>query len=270
MLCNPPACRASIERCCSKSHLGGLAGVDGHCQSLAAAAGSGNRTWRAYLSTARRPGGTVVDARDRIGAGPWFNAEGVPIAQNVEELHGENNLNKETALDELGALVNGRGDSPNRHDILTGSQLDGTAFTEGEELTCDDWNSSGDGSAQLGHHDRRQSNFVELSSRVQWLQPGQSAAYRWRRFLLLFCGRFANSGEWHLVGFDKKALSSTGDGAGDAPVAIAVTAGVVGAIRSVVEPDEGHVFSVDGVDALGTHAAAFNHAAIPFPQQTIR
>ena len=147
MLCNPPACRASIERCCSKSHLGGLAGADGHCQSLAAAAGSGNRTWRAYLSTARRPGGTVVDARDRIGAGPWFNAEGVPIAQNVEELHGENNLNKETALDELGALVNGRGDSPNRHDILTGSQLDGTAFTEGEELTCDDWNSSGDGSA---------------------------------------------------------------------------------------------------------------------------
>ena len=155
MLCNPPACRASIERCCSKFHLGGLAGADGHCQSLAAAAGSGNRTWRAYLSTARRPGGTVVDARDRIGAGPWFNAEGVPIAQNVEELHGENNLNKETALDELGALVNGRGDSPNRHDILTGSQLDGTAFPEGEELTCDDWNSSGDGSAQLGHHDRQ-------------------------------------------------------------------------------------------------------------------
>ena len=155
MLCNPPACRASIERCCSKFHLGGLAGADGHCQSLAAAAGSGNRTWRAYLSTARRPGGTVVDARDRIGAGPWFNAEGVPIAQNVEELHGENNLNKETALNELGALVNGRGDSPNRHDILTGSQLDGTAFPEGEELTCDDWNSSGDGSAQLGHHDRQ-------------------------------------------------------------------------------------------------------------------
>ena len=135
--------------------LGGLAGADDHCQALAAETGAGERTWRAYLSTAQRPDTDVVHARDRIGQGPWFNAAGVRIAENIAELHGENNLSKETGLDELGATVNGRGDSPNRHDILTGSQLDGTAFPDGEELTCGDWTSSGDGSAQLGHHDRQ-------------------------------------------------------------------------------------------------------------------
>ena len=135
--------------------LGGLSGADAHCQTLADAAGGGDRTWRAYLSTAQRSGVEAKNARDRIGTGPWFNASGVKVADNVEELHGENNLSKGTALDERGGAVNGRGDSPNRHDILTGSQLDGTAFPEGEELTCDDWSSSGEGSAQLGHHDRQ-------------------------------------------------------------------------------------------------------------------
>ena len=135
--------------------LGGLAGADAHCQALAETAGAGDRTWRAYLSTARREGPAVVHARDRIGSGPWFNAAGVKIAQEVEELHGDNNLTKETALDERGETVNGRGDSPNRHDIITGSQLDGTSFPEGEEHTCDDWTSSGDGNAQVGHHDRQ-------------------------------------------------------------------------------------------------------------------
>ena len=135
--------------------LGGLAGADAFCQMLAREAGAGDRTWRAYLSTAQRSGVEGVNARDRIGAGPWFNAAGVMVADNVEHLHGENNLSKVTAVDERGETVNGRGDSPNRHDILTGSQLDGTAFPEGQELTCDDWTSSGAGSAQLGHHDRQ-------------------------------------------------------------------------------------------------------------------
>ena len=96
-----------------------------------------------------------MNARDRIGTGPWFNAAGVKIAQSIDELHGENNLNKETALDERGETVNGRGDSPNKHDIVTGSQLDGTAFPEGDELTCGDWTSDAGGSAQVGHHDRQ-------------------------------------------------------------------------------------------------------------------
>ena len=139
----------------SGGDLGGLGGADAHCQALAEAAGAGDRVWRAYLSTARREGATVVHARDRIGSGPWFNAVGVRIALDPEELHADNNLNKETALDERGETVNGRGDSPNRHDIITGSQLDGTAFPDGEELTCDQWTSSGNGSAQLGHHDRQ-------------------------------------------------------------------------------------------------------------------
>ena len=137
------------------ANLGGLSGADGHCQALAEAVGAGDRTWHAYLSTAHSPEIDAVNARDRIGTGPWFNAAGVKIAQGIDELHGENNLNKETALDEKGETVNGRGDSPNRHDIITGSQLDGTAFPEGEELTCGDWTSDAGGSAQLGHHDRQ-------------------------------------------------------------------------------------------------------------------
>ncbi|HXZ51389.1 MAG TPA: hypothetical protein VEH51_05250 [Burkholderiales bacterium] len=131
--------------------FGGLAGADRHCQALAAAAGAGQRAWRAYLST-QGPG--AVDARSRIGRGPWQNAKGVVVARSVEELHGENNLSKQTALDEKGQLVNGRGDQPNRHDILTGSQSDGTAYADASDHTCRNWTSSTDGSAQLGHHDR--------------------------------------------------------------------------------------------------------------------
>src|SRR5688500_6087136 len=130
--------------------LGGLEGADAHCESLAEAAGAGDRTWRAYLST---QGEGVVNARDRIGDGPWVNAEGVEIAASVKELHGENNINKETALDESGNMVKGRGDEPNQHDILTGSQRDGTAFAAGEDMTCSNWTSNDEGSAMAGHHD---------------------------------------------------------------------------------------------------------------------
>jgi hypothetical protein len=137
------------------ANLGGLKGADAHCQKLAAAAGGGSRTWRAYLSTSAAAGQPAVNARDRIGAGPWYNAKGVVIAQNVAELHGENKLTKETQLNEKGEVVNGRGDTPNRHDILTGSQLDGTAFADGTDHTCNNWTSNSTGSAQVGHHDRQ-------------------------------------------------------------------------------------------------------------------
>jgi hypothetical protein len=130
--------------------LGGVEGADKHCQQLAQAAGAGNRTWRAYLSVS---GPKVVNAKDRIGAGPWQNVKGVVVATSVADLHSDTNkLSKENSLTEKGEIVNGRGDTPNRHDILTGSQLDGTAFAEG--LTCNNWTSSGEGSAQAGHHDR--------------------------------------------------------------------------------------------------------------------
>jgi hypothetical protein len=131
--------------------LGGLEGADRHCQALAEAAGAGERTWRAYLST---QGADAVNARDRIGAGPWVNAKGVVIAKDLAELHGENNITKETALTEKGETVKGRGDSPNMHDILTGSKPDGTAFAEGEDRTCGNWTKSGQGTAMVGHHDR--------------------------------------------------------------------------------------------------------------------
>jgi hypothetical protein len=140
--------------------LGGLAGADQHCQSLAAAAGAGARTWRAYLST---QGKTLSDpefvhARDRIGTGPWRNAKGVVIARSVEELHSDaNRLTKETALDERGRTVNGRTETPNNHDILTGSRPDGTAFPGAPfaDMTCGNWTKGGtDGSAMTGHHDR--------------------------------------------------------------------------------------------------------------------
>lgn len=135
--------------------LGGLEGADEHCQELAEAVGAGENTWRAYLSTQESDGEPAVNARDRIGTGPWQNAEGVVIANSIEELHGDNNLNKETALTEAGEVVNGRGDSPNRHDILTGSQPDGTAFDGSEDRTCSNWTSSGEGAAMVGHHDRQ-------------------------------------------------------------------------------------------------------------------
>ena len=135
--------------------LGGLEGADRHCQQLAEAAGAGGRTWRAYLSTQADGGAAAINARDRIGAGPWQNAQGVVIARDLDELHGNNNLSKETALTEQGDVVNGRGDSPNRHDILTGSQPDGTAFAGPDDRTCGNWTSSGDGAAMVGHHDRQ-------------------------------------------------------------------------------------------------------------------
>jgi hypothetical protein len=134
--------------------LGGLAGADQLCTSLATAAGAGNRTWRAYLSSVAVPGSAAVNARDRIGTGPWRNAKGVVVAQNVTELHGANNLSKQTALTEKGEVVNGRGDTPNMHDILTGSQPDGTAIAGQVDSTCHNWTSSGEGAAMLGHSDR--------------------------------------------------------------------------------------------------------------------
>lgn len=131
--------------------LGGLAGADKHCQALGAAAGAGDRTWRAYLST---QGENAVNARERIGTGPWRNAKGALIAKNVDELHSDNAIGKETALTEKGMPVNGRGDSPNMHDILTGSQPDGTVVPPGEDRTCANWTSSAQGAATVGHHDR--------------------------------------------------------------------------------------------------------------------
>lgn len=134
--------------------LAGLEGADRQCQALAKAAGAGQHTWRAYLSTSASSGKAAVNARDRIGKGPWRNAKGVVIAANVDELHGNNHIDKQTALTEKGQVVNGRGDTPNRHDMLTGSQADGRAFATGQDMTCGNWTSSGDGAAMLGHHDR--------------------------------------------------------------------------------------------------------------------
>lgn len=135
------------------ANLGGIAGADAHCQKLAAAAGAGNRTWRAYLSGVDN--GKPVNARDRIGTGPWYNAKGVLIASNVAELHSEAaKTGKENSLTEKGEPVPGRGDKPNQHDILTGSNMDGTAMSGGQDLTCNNWTSNGEGSAQVGHHDR--------------------------------------------------------------------------------------------------------------------
>jgi hypothetical protein len=131
--------------------LGGLEGADKLCQSLAQASGAGAKTWHAYLST---QGANGVNARDRIGKGPWTNAKGVVIAKDVSELHGTNNLTKQTALTETGGVVNGRGDTPNMHDVLTGSQPDGTAFSGDKDMTCGNWTGSGAGSAMLGHADR--------------------------------------------------------------------------------------------------------------------
>ena len=138
------------------ANLGGLEGADKHCQTLAAAAGGGSRTWHAYLST---QGANAVNARDRIGPGPWYNVKGQLIAANVADLHGDvqrdsNNIRKPTALTEKGETVNGVGDKPNRHDILTGSDSHGRAFSGSDDRTCANWTSNGTGSAQLGHHDR--------------------------------------------------------------------------------------------------------------------
>jgi hypothetical protein len=135
--------------------LGGLAGADAHCQSLAQAAGAGAKTWRAYLSAHATANSPVVNARDRIGNGPWQNAKGVVIAKSVDELHGANDITKQTALTEKGDVVNGRGDTPNEHDALTGSTAEGRAFPANLSLTCGNWTSSTFGSAELGHTDRQ-------------------------------------------------------------------------------------------------------------------
>ena len=136
--------------------LGGLDGADKHCQSLASAGGAGSRTWRAYLSTTAAGGGAAVNARDRIGKGPWQNAKGVTIANSVDELHGDNKLNKQTALSEKGEPIAGGGDPVNMHDILTGSTPEGRSSTAAGDTTCGNWTKGGsDGSAIVGHHDRR-------------------------------------------------------------------------------------------------------------------
>ncbi len=143
-------------------NLVGLSGADKHCQALATAVGAGDRTWHAYLSLSPTSGQPAVNARDRIGAGPWYNAKGGRVAQNLGDLHGDtldqarmgNTLTRATALTEKGEPVKGFGENPNQHDILTGSKPDGTAYTDGADHTCKNWTSSGEGSAQVGHHDR--------------------------------------------------------------------------------------------------------------------
>lgn len=138
--------------------LGGLAGADRHCAQLAYAVGASELTWSAYLSLPAADGNAAVNARDRIGTGPWYNARGELIASDVADLHGDNGKwTKATVLSEKGQPINGRGDSPNMHDILTGSQLDGTAYPPGDDTTCSAWTSSvdGQGSARVGHHDKQ-------------------------------------------------------------------------------------------------------------------
>jgi hypothetical protein len=135
--------------------LGGPAGADQRCQQLAQAAGAGGHTWHAYLSTQAANGQPATNARDRIGKGPWTNAKGVVVAKDIAELHGQNNLTKQTSLSEKGDVINGRGDTPNRHDALTGTQPDGTAFAADEDRTCGNWTSSTKGAAMLGHIDRQ-------------------------------------------------------------------------------------------------------------------
>jgi hypothetical protein len=140
------------------ANLGGLAGADAHCQALAKAAGAGTRQWRAYLSASAAGGQAAVNAKDRIGTGPWYNAKGVLIANNVADLHNEavTKVGKDNSLTEKGTVVNGRGDTPNQHDILTGSNMDGTLASGAGDVTCGNWSSNkGDGSALVGHHDRQ-------------------------------------------------------------------------------------------------------------------
>jgi hypothetical protein len=137
------------------ANLGGLEGADAHCQALAEAAGSKKKGWKAYLSTTAPGGDAGVNARDRIGKGPWRNAKGVVVATNVAQLHSaKNNVTKETALDEKGAMVKGRGDKPNEHDILTGSDPAGLYSTAGSDTNCGNWSKNAEGSAIVGHHDR--------------------------------------------------------------------------------------------------------------------
>jgi hypothetical protein len=158
------------------ANLGGLAGADKHCQTLAAAAGAGNRTWRAYLSAAAAAGQPAVNARDRIGKGPWMNVKGVVVAKSVADLHSDtNNLNKETALTEKGAMISGVGDPPpNQHDILTGSQADGSLQTG--DAPCANWTSADTGGAQVGHVDRRGGGPAATSWNASHMSKGCSQA----------------------------------------------------------------------------------------------
>ena len=160
------------------ANLGGVAGADRHCQALAQAAGAGGKAWRAYLSAPDRGDPTAaggqasVNARDRIGQGPWYNHGGRMIAKNLSDLHGDtlpearkgNLISKMTALTETGKQINGVGDRPNKHDILTGSQLDGRTYSDGEDHTCDNWSSNDEGSAQVGHHDRTSPGSISWNS----------------------------------------------------------------------------------------------------------
>lgn len=154
--------------------LGGLAGADAHCQKLAASAGAGNRTWRAYLSTQASGGQPAVNARDRIGKGPWANAKGAIIANSVAHLHGDtvelgqlgSNLHRTTALTEKGNPIKGVGETPNEHDVITGSKPDGTAYTDAADHTCRNYTSSGEGSVRVGHSDR--TNRGATGGNVSW------------------------------------------------------------------------------------------------------
>ncbi len=134
--------------------LGGLAGADAHCQKLAEAAGTTGKTWKAYLSSNTPATGEATNARDRIGKGPWQNVKGAVVAKGVDDLHANPNINKETLLDEKGERIKVRGDTPNMHDMLTGSDMQGRAFPGNMNLTCNNWSSSDKGSAMLGHGDR--------------------------------------------------------------------------------------------------------------------
>ena len=140
------------------ANLGGLAGADAHCEKLAKAAEAGGKTWRAYLSAGAAGGKKAINARDRIGKGPWHNAKGVQVAESAADLHSDKNkLSKENSISEKGDVINGRGDDPNMHDILTGTHADGYAYADdGKDHTCGNWTSTGaEGSAQVGHHDRQ-------------------------------------------------------------------------------------------------------------------
>jgi hypothetical protein len=173
-------------------NLGGLDGADAHCQKLAEAVGAGNRTWRAYLST---QGPKAVNARDRIGKGPWHNVKGTAVGDNLEHLHGDtlelarlgNRVTRVTALTEKGEPVKGAGETPNQHDILTGTQPDGRAYPEGKDLTCNNWTSDSQGNAQVGHHDRAGGPNISWNSVHQSAGCSQEALVKTGGAGLFYC-----------------------------------------------------------------------------------
>jgi hypothetical protein len=175
--------------------LGGLAGADAHCQMLAAAAGGGGKTWHAYMSAQASGSQPAVNARDRIGQGPWYNSKGARIAKDVGDLHGDtldqarigNALGKQSALTEKGQLVNGVGDMPNTHDMLTGSLPDGRSYTDGADHTCGNWTSSTTGTAQLGHSDRNGGGNTSWNSAHPSAGCSQDALVRTGGAGLFYC-----------------------------------------------------------------------------------